>query len=217
MGTTQLNVYNRVASLLAQPVMSVVNPDPSNEFSRALNRTWSEVVNGCLERTEFDFAKSRAALSRVLPAPIFGWSYYYQKPADCVRMVRLSQTGLPFDKLGPESWQEEEGKYATNTEVLYIEYVTANAINYPGRWSTSFAEFVACEQAKLIGPKINSGAMETVIKAADRAEKKACSLDAVQGPVRLRRQGSWASANRRHSRGGNPGGWGGGPVAPEQQ
>lgn len=215
--TTQLEVWNEVARLLGQPPINTLAPDPSTELSRQLTAGWRSVVERCLEQTSFRFAMKRGALARI-GSNAFGFAYRYQRPADCLRMVELSMSGRDFDPMPAESYVEESGVYATDADALYGHWVTSDAIDQPGRWSSTFTEYVSLKLALSIAPNVNASAIDMLIKLLPPAEKKAMAVDAVQQTRRQRRSGSWSTANMRHSRGGDSRGRGGSISGrPEQQ
>ena len=192
---SKLETWQAAARLLG--MTSPTSDTPSNELTRAFNEAWDGAVLSCLEVGDWDFARKRDELSRVLPAPAFGWDYYYSIPADSKRLVYVSQSGQPKDPL--LSYEIEEGKIATNATTLYAIWISSTAKDTPGRWSQNFADYVAAKLAKSC-LKLNPGAAEEVDRELKRTKPAAEGIDAVQNAPAQRRMGQWASANRR-------GGW----------
>lgn len=189
---TQLSVYNSALGLLGQGPLTTVST--ANENTRVLNSHWDTVVNRCHEKTAWDHAKVRRELARLEATPEFGYEYYYAVPSDCLRWLKLSQSGAEGDDL--QDFEHENGRIATNASTVYMLYVSENARTNPGRWSDTFAHYVACELAFLAMGKINSSAAELVTRERKKALSDAVGLDATQGAVRQRRHGAWSRAAR---------------------
>lgn len=196
---SQLSVWNRALFLLEMERAS--STTPSNTATRTLNEAWQDTVEFCLEQGDFDCGKVRQALSQVSPAPAFGWTYYYAIPADSLRLVFVSETGLKDDRL--LHFAIEDGKIATDATTVYVIFVSSSVITTPGKWSASLAEFIACMLAFRC-LKLNPGARDAVEKALKMAKPVAESLDAVQNPPEFRRPGRWATSmrgSRNHEQG----------------
>lgn len=192
--SSTLEIWNDALFILEMP--SVNSTTPSNEATRLFNAAWTATAQTCLEQGDWDFAKVRDELSRVSPSPAFGWSYYYQVPSDSLRLVFVSESGIPDDPL--LRYAHEGNKIATDAETVYAIWVSKTAIEQPGRWSASFARLVAANLAER-GIKLNPGAAERVAMAIKKAKPSAEGLDAVQNPPAFRRPGRWTSSIRGSS------------------
>lgn len=189
---TQLTVYNSALALLGQTPLTSV--DQNNEDGRHLSEHWQPVVDLCHEKTAWDFARVKAELARQPTGPTFGYTYYYAIPSDCLRILHVSTTGSPRERF--TDWEVDTTKLATNAETVYLSYVSETSRNNVGRWSESFAYYVACELALRCAPKINSSAVELIMKERRKAVSDAIGLDATQGPPQRRQHGSWSGAAR---------------------
>lgn len=194
---TKLSVFNGALAMLGQPLMS--SDLDAGEDGDALRGLWEQVVELCHEKTAWDFAKLRHQCARLSETPISGYAFYYALPNDLIRLLTVSESGAPNDEI--TAWEQEPGKIATDAARLYITYVSDQSLTQIGRWSTSFARYVSTELAILAAPKLNSSAVEDISKERRKALSDAIGLDAAQGPPRLRRPGSWASAARGNYRG----------------
>ena len=190
---SKLGCFNGALGLLTQPTLTTPNPSPSTEASRLLNDNWQSTVEWCFEQGDWDFAIERDELSRLATAPAWGYTYYYNLPADVLRIVAASESGLIDDRL--LRYKVENGKVATDAATLYLAWVSSNAIDTPGKWSESFARFVAAELA-LRCIKLNIGSAQVIDQERKRAMKLALGVDAVQGPPSLNRPGRWARSIR---------------------
>lgn len=195
---TQLSCFNDALLILGQAPLDNPNPNPSNERSRILNANWQPAVEHCLEQAAWDFAEKRGILSRVTPAPAFGYSFYYNLPADCLRLTFVSQSGLEGDDL--LTYKVEEGKIATSAETVYAKWVSSETIAFPGRWSSTFARYVATELA-VRSFKLNASALEHAKDERKKAMREAPGVDAVQNPPQFRKPGQWVRVARFGRRG----------------
>lgn len=189
---TKTDVYNMALGLLGQ---TLVDSDlDTTENTVVLNGHWNSVCELCHEKTAWDFAKVRVQLARLSSTPVFGYDYYYAVPSDLLRMLTISQSGLVGDDF--LDYESEPGKIATSAETLYITYVSDTSISAVGRWSASFAYYVATELATRSMAKINPSAKDDIVRERKKAASDAIGLDATQGPPQQRRLGSWARAAR---------------------
>jgi hypothetical protein len=189
---TKTTVFNSTLGLLGQTLVDSDTDDTEN--TRVLNAHWNSVVDLSHEKTAWDFAKVRAKLGRLDAAPVFGYKYYYGVPADLLRILDLSQSGQIGDDL--IAYEQEPGKIATNAETVYMTYVSDTSRSLVGRWSESFAYYVATELAARSMAKINPSAADLIMKERKKAASDAIGLDATQGPPKTRRPGAWARAAR---------------------
>lgn len=190
---TKLSVFNDALGLLGQPLLE----DPeveSNEDAITLRGHWQSVVEIAHEKTAWDFAKVRWQCARLDQTPAHGYKYYYALPPDLLRLLYVSETGQADDET--LAWEGEPGKIATDLETIYITYISDASTTAVGRWSASFAYYVATELAARSAGKINSSAVEHIIKERKKALSDAIGLDATQGPVKRARHGSWSRAAR---------------------
>jgi hypothetical protein len=198
---TQLTVFNDALLILGQAPLDNAAPSPSNERSRVLNANWQGTVEYCLEQAAWDFAEERGALSRLTDAPAFGYRYYYALPDDCLRVTFVSESGMEEDNL--LRYKVEKGRIATDAEAVYAKWVSSTAIDAPGRWSSTFARFVATELAVRTAPKLNASALVFATKEREKVKPEAEGVDSAQNPPQFRKAGSWARAARFGYR-GNP-------------
>ena len=189
---TKLQVFNIALAMLGQPPMAT--EDATGEDGRWCRTNWDHAVELAHEKTGWDFAKVRVQCARQAAVPVHGYSYYYTIPSDCLRILYVSETENRGDEL--LSYEAEPGKIAASVETLYLTYVSETSIDAPGRWSASFARYVATELAVLCAPKLNPAQQEELARERKKALSDAVGLDATQGPPQRRRHGAWSSAAR---------------------
>jgi hypothetical protein len=201
-----LDLFNGALGLLQQPAMTTTEPSTTTEASRLLNANWRGAVRQALESADWDFGIERGALSQTgtvsdsddPPLVIYGL------PSDVARLIYVSDTGWER-KMPPGGWEREATGIVTRAEALYAKWVSYDALDAPGRWSETFLRYASCLLAQRCY-KLNTGALSSIVEELKIVKKEAISLDSVQGQPTQRQPGTWSTANRRHSRGGAPGG-----------
>ena len=198
---TKLTVFNLAIAMLGQTELE--SPDDVGELGDKLRAQWEPALELAFEKGAWDCAKVRFILARHPEAPLFGYKYYYTVPPEVTRTLWVSDTGEANDEY--LDWEPEPGKIATSAEALYLIGVSRAKFEQVGRWSHSLARYVATELALLAAPKINPPAAEGIGKERKKCLSDALGLDAVQGPKKRPRMGSWSRAARGLSRIGGPG------------
>lgn len=190
--TTQLEVFNGALTILGEPPLTT--PNVKSEAGRLLRDRWKPAVDHVFEQGDWNFAELRAVLSRVSPAPAFGYEYYYGLPGDLASITFVSQSGMEGDEY--LDWSEEGGKIATNATTLYIKYISYSFKDRLGAWTQSFADYVAADLAVRVAPKLNSSALGEAMKIREDARKSALNVDVRRTAVKRPRPGRWATAAR---------------------
>jgi hypothetical protein len=166
-----------------------------------LRGRWDLEVRGVLEGYEWNFASLHVALSRLSEEPV-GWEWAYNKPADCLRICGVSETGVEGDDC--LQYADEAGRILCNLTVCYLRYVSSTFIDQTGAWPALLLEAMGLRLAAALDRKTtqNRGNKIDTIDLADRKLKEAQRWDAVQRPwkpkpvgrfVRSRRQGVWGA------------------------
>jgi hypothetical protein len=211
-----LDLFNGALNALQQPVLSTTDPNPSTEASRLLNANWRGAAKQALEAADWDFAIKRSALTQTGTVAGSGDPplNIYAVPADVARLTYVSDTGWDR-KMPPGGWEREAAGIVSLAAALYAKWVSYDALDAPGRWSETFLRYGALLLAQR-SIKLNASMLNAIVEELKVVKKEAISLDAVQAQPTLPQQGSWSTANRRHSRGGARGGFTGGSGLPEQ-
>lgn len=189
---TKLTVFNDALRMLGQPMLA--SDLQEGEDGRYLRAAWQTAVELAHEKTAWDFARTRWQCARLATTPVHTYDYYYAIPADCLRLLTVSDSGEPGTAL--LTYAVDQGKIATSATTVYITYVSDSSEAAVGRWSQSFAHYVATELALSCAPKLNSSAVDTISKERKKALSDAIGLDAAQGPPVKRQHGAWSRAAR---------------------
>lgn len=92
--SSKVEIANRALIALGQPTIAAFDDD-SNE-ARAVNVSYETCRRYVLRHHIWNFAAKRSSLTQRATAPVFGWSFAFILPADCLRAVYLSDQTIPF-------------------------------------------------------------------------------------------------------------------------
>src|SRR5262245_40170125 len=130
---TQLEFWNQALTFLQQPMRVSVETTRPDEAHRLLNANWRSAAKQALEMGHWDFSMKRMQLAQIGLTPAFRWAFYYQIPADCAHLVLVSRDGrIP---MYPDRYEVDDSKLATDTDTVYVRFVTYDGVNQPGLWS----------------------------------------------------------------------------------
>lgn len=125
MAYTKLDIANAALDMLGeQPVTAVDAASTASPHARTLARQWPFAFDELLRAFPWNWAKTRAALDRASPAPLFEWDYAFELPADYITLLAINETnvGKPGDW-----WEIESGMLLTDScgseDQALIEYI----------------------------------------------------------------------------------------------
>lgn len=120
--------------------------------AREMNAIFTMRRDALLRAYNWSFAMTRAELSALVDGPAWGYTYYYQLPTDCLRVVQVSDEWVPYGLAdyisGPdqEPYKIEGRKIATDYGApLPIRY--AKRVTETGEFDPMFTEAFACDLA----------------------------------------------------------------------
>lgn len=189
-----LNIYNDTLQILGQPRIASVTEDSlrKNQLDIALD---SEMVEACLEDTSWGFASETAKLfydPSVEPA--FGPKYAYTKPTD---LHRLDGIWTDDSRRSPiRDYTDEGGKFFTDYQIIYIEYVSKDYLTDPTLWPSYFKRFIAAQLAIDAGPSIPNSNLQNANDRYEQRRNEAMSTDAIQTPPRRFSEGAWVGSRQ---------------------
>lgn len=192
---TRTNVINDALAKLDQPASA--GPNDSSTWVRRVTTRYDGVVRRLLSDHPWNFAEERVQLQKLTEQPI-GWEYAYNKPGDCMRIIKVSPTGIKSESPFRE-YDDSGGKIFTNMDPAYLFYISDRYVNLEGSWPELFAYAVSLSLADLCsGPITNSRSKgETLERQAEKALSKAKSWDALQKPSELLPLGTWVRSMGR--------------------
>jgi hypothetical protein len=130
----------------------ILNLADNQKEAREINAIYTMRRDALLRAYNWSFAMTRANLSALVDTPAWGYSYFYQLPTDCLRVVQVNDIWVPpsmSDYIsGPdmEPYKIEGRKIATDygapLKIRYSQRVTDS-----GNFDAMFVEAFACDLA----------------------------------------------------------------------
>jgi hypothetical protein len=172
------------------PILSI---DDTDKRAVAVRGVWGQVVDIVLRDHPWNFAVRRAKLARLSAAPLFGYAYAYQLPAEQLRVLGLLNvdTGLMDPTLGFEIEGQTLVTDQASASIKYVERVTATG-RFDPRFCSALASRLAAEVAlHLTGsPAVKKQMMDEYVYELSTAR----SIDAQENPPEVYREDSWMDA-----------------------
>jgi len=186
MGTTKLEVFNEALLILGQQKLTATTDAVAARY--ALDDAYAIGLNYCLEQGMWNFAMRTSSLTQA-GAGSFGFTYYFSKPSDFVRLFQAANNAS-FDPQFEYDFADQAAKLHANVSPIYINYLSNDATSGGGNltlWTSSFARYVAYTLAAHAGFRITgSHDLATRAEAAsDRALEVALAVDSLQAPPGL--------------------------------
>lgn len=196
--TTKVDVLNGALVLMGQP--PAAGPSDTSTWVKRLVSRYPSVVKALLEKHPWKFARVMEQLQR-LPTASGGREYSFNKPAKCLKICFINDTGDDAD----DEWHEYDtgdGKIHSDYETLYMWFVSSDYLIKEGSWPQTFADAVSAELAFQVTPIANRdrGARGDARAYALSTLKHAKSVDASEKPFRRNPRGEWAKARMRGAR-----------------
>lgn len=143
---SKVGIYNLAITKLGISLF-LTDPDGDEKEAKTCTQVWDEVLNEVLELGEWRCARKRASLALLGSTPTWGYSYQYELPADCIKVIETS--------LGDTyPWEVEGSKILTNTGIdpLYVLYIYY--LSDPTLFSPLLVDTIATRLAAVISPAI---------------------------------------------------------------
>lgn len=195
---TKVGVLNGALALIGQP--PATGPSDQSTWVKRMVALYPDTVKALLEKHPWKFARVMETLQR-LPTASGGREYSFNKPAKCLKICFINDTGDDAD----DEWHEYDtgdGKIHADYETLYMWFVSSDYLIKEGSWPQTFAEAVSAELAFKVLPvsSRDRGARADAKTHAKDTLKSAKSTDASEKPFRRNPRGNWAKARRTGAR-----------------
>lgn len=166
--------------------------------AREINAVFDLRRDALLRAYNWNFAMKRAQLSALSDAPSWGYTYQYQLPSDCLRIVQVSEfyviPGLSDYIAGTDSepfriaGQTIETDFSAPLKVRYIRRVTNS-----GEFDVLFNEVLACDLAVNTCESITQSSTKKESLKEDRKEalQQAIRANAIELPPQVIQDDSW--------------------------
>lgn len=120
--------------------------------ARSCRLHYALVRDGLLRRHQWDFATRTTPLSKLSDAPVGSFSEAWQMPADCVRLISVSNAERKVSR-----FKREDRRILTSGETaVFLEYVS-NSIPIT-QWDSLFIEALSLALAARIAPDVTGSA-----------------------------------------------------------
>jgi hypothetical protein len=168
MATGILNIVNS-ALLLAgcDTITSLTQENTRN--ARVANTIYDQIRQGMLRSHPWNFATKRASLALLTETPAFGYSYYYQLPADCLRIVREENPNVIYKVEGRRILTDQPG-----INIIYI-YDVEDVSAMDRLFIEALTYRLAAQFAAMI--KLDPGLGGAMDSKAEICERKARQVD----------------------------------------
>jgi len=164
--------------------------DEDSPQAKKINAIFEYILKEVLRAHPWNFAIARASLAQLTTSPEFDYTYAFQLPSDCLKVIRLEDTFDDFKIEGDTLVTD-----ASSVNLKYIKYVAD-----PNEWDSGFITAFATRIAAEITFGLTGSLSLQAAKFDEYARKlgEARSLDAQEGKASVRNISSWLS-----DRGGN--------------
>lgn len=154
---SQVSICSNALLMLGDKPINDLVPEEGDRAVLALN-LFPDVRDGVLRAHTWDCAIKRALLSPLSAAPAFGWSYQFQLPADCLRVISVApNNGEPIEH------SVEGDKLLCNTNVVYLRYIFRN--QNVEAWDAGLVSVVTAAMARdMAYPITRSAAMRDTMQ-----------------------------------------------------
>jgi hypothetical protein len=191
MAISQTQICNMALIRLGGP--PIISIDDDCKRAIALKNSWDLVRDVVLRDHAWNFAIRRATLARLAITPDFGWTYAYQLPVNCLRVLGLCSDSYQVD---PEiEYEIEADQLVTNETTAYCKYVVR--LEDTGLYDPTFCSALACRLAAE-----NAYYLTASVEIADKLLKQyyqielpaAKGIDAQEVPPQVYDSYSWDEA-----------------------
>ena len=123
-----------------------------------------------------------------------GWGYQFNKPATCLRIVKVTVDG-GWDT-APIGFEDRAGAILTNSETSYLHHVSQTRLDLMGSWPEHFASAVALEAAWWAGPsaELSAAKLEAIERNRAKTLSAAKTHDGQQASAKPRYPGAFVRA-----------------------
>lgn len=168
---TELDLCNSALNRCgAEPILTLAD---TSKRAKIVTAQYDITLKEMLNDSPWNFAIERATLTVDVTAPLFGFAYKYELPADCIRVLELENK---------EPYRVEQGFIHCDTDVeINVKYV--KFANDPTTYSGSFTKAFVLKLAEDISyGLVQSASLQAQItQEAERYLRKARSMNSQEG------------------------------------
>lgn len=169
---------------IASNALRLLGDDPvtslsdDTERARLVNALYEEVRDEVTRAAKWNCAQTRQVLASLAETPAFGWSYYHQLPADCLRVMDVLSGDNRIE-------HEVEGRRLM-TNVSSVNLIYLKKITDPNDMDALFiGAYTAKLAAEMAEPITGSRSLaEQMWTLYERKVREARTIDAQEGSVK---------------------------------
>ena len=192
------DICNDALGLLGMdPIADIDDTDDANAVK--CKQFFDLTRDSLLRRHAWAFAVTRVELAQLEDGPAFGYTYAYQLPSDCLRLLAAAEEGEDLDSATLATaglqYAVEAGSVLTDSETCYAKYLAR--VEETGLFDSLFCEALSNALAvKLANAFTKSDAIVQKMAAlADIAYRQATTVNCSEvGTVSVRKYSSLADA-----------------------
>lgn len=170
----------------------IASPDDNTVQARLCKQHYPASRDAVLRAHPWNCALARVQLGPLVNRPAFGWTYRFQLPSDCLRLLPVTQDGAPD---GPPIAYEVEGRtVVADVTPLKVRYV--RRLTDPNAFDASLVHAIAAHLAMTVAGAV-TGRRSVAVAAAElyRARlAEARRLDGLESPIAQPRADRWLEA-----------------------
>lgn len=117
---SKISICNTALIALGDTPIAAFPPTETTTRAKQCANIYDDVRDSVLREHTWSCARKRAIISPDVAAPAFGFAYQFTLPADCLRVLSITQNGEQAD------YRIESGKLLANVAALYLSYIWQN-------------------------------------------------------------------------------------------
>ena len=163
--------------------------DTGNPNAVRCKAVYAKSRDALLREYAWGFATKRVALAQAATAPVFGYTYQYPLPADCLRVLETQDASIVYEL--------EDGYLLTDEEEIQIRYIAR--VTQTGKFDSLYTEClsirIARELAYAVVKKLSMvQAMDELLKRAMPAARQIDANEGNRAAPTPESQSSWLAA-----------------------
>ena len=190
-----VEICNLALAIIGSARITSISDDV--ESARVLNDVFDIVRDSELRANNWNFAMKRASIAALTTVPVAEFSYEYQLPSDCLRVVEVGEDTPAVSLTSYRSSREREWaisgrKIETDlSSPLSIRYVSR--VTDTGKFDAMFVTALACRLASVIANRITdlSDRRSLAMQEYRQAIFEAMRADAIESPPEALMDNSW--------------------------
>ena len=195
---SELDVIN--FGLVEAQGVQITSLDQTIKSAGVARLLYYQARDAAMTAHRWNFSIQRASLPAMAQAPIFGFSYQYQRPADMLYLAEIAGYAVGAPSLGAVYNDETEPPFAIEGNAILTDFPAplrikgGFRIKNPNFWHPTFTEYMRWTLAELFTSALANRATERKAfysRKKDDVLKEAMFANAVELPPEETDDGSW--------------------------